>query len=37
LILDTIEITPMPEVVMAAREDFEDSAARLIEVLEVLK
>lgn len=37
LILDTIEVTDVPEVAMAAREDFEDSAQRLREVLEAVR
>jgi hydrogenase-1 operon protein HyaF len=35
LILNSIEITPLPEVVCAAREDLTDSAARLREILEI--
>ena len=35
LILNTIEVTKMPEVVMAAPEDIEDSAHRLQEILEI--
>ncbi len=35
LILNSIEITPLPEVVRAAREDLTDSAMRLREILEV--
>ena len=34
LILDTIEITRVPEVAMAAGEDLADSRERLIELLE---
>ncbi|MFD2173765.1 hydrogenase expression/formation protein [Rhodobacter lacus] len=37
LILDTFEVTTMPEVVLAAREDLEDSAERLREVLEAIR
>ncbi|SOB93457.1 hydrogenase expression/formation protein [Rhodobacter maris] len=37
LILDTFEVTAMPEVVLAAREDLEDSAERLREVLEAIR
>ncbi len=37
LILNTIEITPIPEVVRAAPEDMSDSAARLREILEVYR
>lgn len=37
LILDTFEITPMPEVALAAREDLEDSGARILEVLEAIR
>jgi hydrogenase-1 operon protein HyaF len=37
LILDTFEVTDMPEAVLAAREDFEDSAARLDEVFEAFR
>ncbi|WP_068114252.1 hydrogenase expression/formation protein [Tropicimonas marinistellae] len=37
LILDTFEVTEMPEVALAAREDLEDSAARIREVLEALR
>lgn len=37
LILDTFEVTTMPEVVLAAREDLEDSAGRLREVLEAIR
>lgn len=36
LILDTLEVTPMPLVACAAREDLEDSADRLREMREVL-
>jgi hydrogenase-1 operon protein HyaF len=36
LILDTLEVTDMPEVVLAAKEDLEDSAMRLVEVLEAI-
>jgi hydrogenase-1 operon protein HyaF len=36
LILDTLEVTDMPEVVLAAREDLEDSARRLEQVLEAI-
>lgn len=34
-ILNSIEITPVPEVACAAQEDLEDSAARLGEILEI--
>ena len=37
LILDSYEVTEMPEVAMAAAEDLLDSAGRLREVLEVLR
>jgi len=37
LILNTLEITALPKVVMAAPEDFEDSASRLGEVLAELE
>lgn len=37
LILDTIEVTTMPEVALAAREDLEDSAGRIREVLEAIR
>lgn len=37
LILDTFEVTAMPEVAMAAREDLEDSAERIREVLEAIR
>ena len=37
LILDTFEVCAMPEVARAAREDFEDSGARLDEVLEAIR
>lgn len=37
LILDTFEITAMPEVALAAPEDLTDSAARLREVLEAMR
>lgn len=37
LILDTFEVTSMPEVALAAREDLEDSAARIREVLEAIR
>jgi hydrogenase-1 operon protein HyaF len=36
LILDTLEVTDMPEVVIAAPEDLGDSARRLVEVLEAI-
>ncbi len=36
LILDTIEVTRAPAVLMAAREDIEDSAARLDEIMETI-
>ena len=35
LILNTIEITPLPEVVVAAPEDIQDSHERLVEILKV--
>ena len=34
VILDTLEVGGVPVSVIAAREDFEDSAARLAEILE---
>lgn len=37
LILDTFEVTTMPEVALAAREDLEDSGARILEVLEAIR
>ncbi|WP_413205881.1 hydrogenase expression/formation protein [Rhodospirillum sp. A1_3_36] len=37
MILDTYEVTGVPEVAMAAREDLEDSAERLREVLESIR
>lgn len=37
LILDTFEVTAMPEVAMAATEDLQDSAERITEVLEALQ
>ncbi len=37
LILDTLEVTDMPEVVLAAKEDLEDSAMRLEQVLEAVQ
>ncbi|MDZ4137172.1 MAG: hydrogenase expression/formation protein [Paracoccaceae bacterium] len=37
LILDTFEITAMPEVALAATEDLEDSGARILEVLEAIR
>ncbi|WP_460274055.1 hydrogenase expression/formation protein [Celeribacter sp. ULVN23_4] len=37
LILDTFEVTTMPEVALAAREDLADSAERLREVLEAIR
>ncbi|ARE40685.1 Hydrogenase maturation factor HoxQ [Rhodovulum sp. P5] len=37
LILDTFEVTEMPEVALAAREDLQDSAARIREVLEAIR
>ena len=37
LILNTIEVTNMPEVVMAAPEDIADSAHRLQEILEIYR
>ena len=37
LILDTFEVTTMPEVAMAAPEDLADSAARIREVLEAIR
>lgn len=37
LILDTFEVTDMPEVALAAREDLEDSGVRILEVLEAIR
>lgn len=37
LILDSFEVTNLPEVAMAAREDIEDSASRLVEVLGAIR
>lgn len=37
LILDTFEVTPMPEVALAAKEDIIDSAERIREVIEAIK
>lgn len=37
LILDTFEVTDVPEVALAAQEDLEDSAARIITVLESIE
>jgi hydrogenase-1 operon protein HyaF len=37
LILDTFEVTAMPEVALAADEDLTDSAGRLREVLEAIR
>lgn len=37
LILDTFEVSDVPEVASAAREDFEDSAIRIREVLEAIR
>ncbi|MGP3697596.1 hydrogenase expression/formation protein [Rhodobacter sp. NSM] len=37
LILDTFEVTAMPQVALAAPEDLEDSAARILEVLEAIR
>jgi len=37
LILDTFEVTTMPEVAMAAPEDLEDTAERIREVLEAIR
>lgn len=37
LILDTFEVTDMPEVALAASEDLADSAARLREVMEAIR
>lgn len=37
LILDTLEVSAIPEVALAAREDLEDTAARLAEWLEALE
>lgn len=37
LILDTFEVTQMPEVALAADEDLNDSAARILDVLETIK
>jgi hydrogenase-1 operon protein HyaF len=37
LILDTFEVTTMPEVAIAAKEDLVDSAERIVEVLEAIR
>lgn len=37
LILDTFEVANVPEVALAAREDFADSAARIDEILEAIR
>ncbi len=37
LILDTFEVTTMPQVALAAPEDLADSAARIREVLEAIR
>ena len=37
LILDTYEVTDIPEVVVAAREDLADSSERLLEVIEAIR
>ncbi len=37
VILDTVEIGDVPQAVLASREDFEDSAARLAEIKEVYR
>jgi hydrogenase-1 operon protein HyaF len=37
LILDTLEVTEMPEVVLAAPEDLSDSGKRLVKVLEAVR
>jgi len=37
LILDSFEVTTMPEVALAAREDLEDSAGRILEVLGAIR
>ena len=37
LILDTFEVTTLPEVALAAREDLADSGARIIQVLEAIR
>ncbi|MGO8778371.1 MAG: hydrogenase expression/formation C-terminal domain-containing protein [Rhodomicrobium sp.] len=37
VILDTVEVTTLPEVACAAKEDLEDSAGRLKEILEVYR
>ena len=37
LILDTFEVTSMPEVALAAPEDLTDSGARILEVLEAIR
>jgi hydrogenase-1 operon protein HyaF len=34
VILDTLEVGDTPQAVLAAREDFEDSALRLAEILD---
>ena len=36
-LLDTFEVTARPEVALAAREDLEDSGARLRDVLEAIR
>lgn len=37
LILDTFEVTAMPEVAIAAREDLTDSANRIVDVMEAIR
>lgn len=37
LILDTFEVTPMPEVALAAAEDLKDSAIRIRDVIEAIR
>ena len=37
LILDTFEVTTLPEVALAAREDLADSGARILQVLEAIR
>jgi len=37
LILDTFEVTRLPEVALAAPEDLSDSAERICEVLEAIR
>jgi hydrogenase-1 operon protein HyaF len=37
LILDTFEVTAMPEVALAAPEDLTDSGGRILDVLEAIR